>query len=86
MKENVAGGYAFFQKTRNPTKHVKDIFARTSIETGGQAPFLKSKTLENANIISNTTAPAPGSLAETRFLTEKQLREVVLNGFIPSAA
>ena len=84
MKANVAGGYAFFQKTRNPTKHVKDIFARTSIETGGQAPFLKSKTLENANIISNTTAPA--SLAETRSLTEKQLREGVLNGFIPSAA
>ena len=48
MKAKGAGGYAFFQKTRN-----------------------KATTLESANTISDTTTPAPASLAETRALTEK---------------
>ena len=85
MKEKGDGGYAFFQKTHNPTKHV-NRFARTSIYTGGQAPFLKATTLESANTISDTTNPAPTSIAETRALIEKKLREGVLNGSIPSAA
>ena len=71
MKAKGAGGYAFFQKTRNHTNHVNDSFAITSIDAGGQAPFLKATTLERANTISDTTTPAPTSLAETRALTEK---------------
>ena len=69
MKAKDARGYSVFQKTRNPTKHVNDIFARTSIDAGGQAPILKANTLENANTKSDTTAPAPASLTETRALT-----------------
>ena len=57
---------------------------------GGYAFFQKIRnkatTLESANTISDTTTPAPASLAETRALTEKKLREGVLNGSIPSAA
>ena len=83
MKAKGAGGYAFFQKTRNPTKHVNDIFERTSIDAGGQAPSLKSNTLENTNTISDTTAPAPALLAETRALTEKKPREGVMKVSIP---
>ena len=57
---------------------------------GGYAFFYKTRhkstTLESANTISDTTTPDPASLAEMRSLTEKKLREAVLNGSIPSAA
>ena len=85
MKEKGAGGYANFQKTRNPTNHVNDIFARTAIDAGGHVNFLNANTIENENTISDTTAPAPAPLAETKALTEKKLREGVLNGSILSA-
>ena len=47
---------------------------------------MNANTLENANTIGDTTAPAPAPLAETKSLTEKKLREGVLNGSIPSDA
>ena len=71
MKEKGAGGYANFQKTRNPIDHVNDIFARTAIDAGGHAHFFYANTFENSNTISDTTAPAPAPLAETKSLTEK---------------
>ena len=72
MKEKGTGGYANFQKTHNPKNHVNDIFARTAIDAGGHAHFLNANTLENANTISDTTAPAPAPLAEIKSLTEKK--------------
>ena len=50
MKAKVSGGYAFFQETCNPTKHANDICARISKDTGGQAPFLKTNTLETQTL------------------------------------
>ena len=59
-------------------------------DAGGYSFFQKkcnkATTLESANTISDTTTPAPASLTDTRSLTEKKLREGVLNGSIPSAA
>ena len=86
MKEKGAGGYAGFQKTRNPTNHANDIFARTAIDARGHAHFFNDNTLENANTISDTTSPAPAPLVETKALTEKKLREGLLSGSIPSDA
>ena len=59
-------------------------------DAGGCVFFQKTRqkatTLESANTIGNTTTPALALLVETRSLTENKLREVVLNGSIPSAA
>ena len=59
-------------------------------DVGGYAFFQKTRqkstTLEIANTLGNTTTPAPVLPADTRSLTENELREGVLNGPIPSAA
>ena len=47
---------------------------------------MNANSHENANTISATNAPASAPLATTKALTEKKLREGVLNGSIPSAA
>ena len=56
-------------------------------DAGGYAFFQKTSqkatTLESANTVDITTTPAPASRAEMRSLTEKKLREGVLNGSIP---
>ena len=41
-----------------------------AIDAGGHAHFLNANTLENANTISDTTAPSPAPLAETKYLTD----------------
>ena len=86
MKEKGAGGYAVFPKTRNPTNNVNAIFAITAIDAGSHYHLLNANTLENKNTISDTNAPAPVTLTETKALTEQKLREGVLNSSIPLAA
>ena len=94
MKETDAVGYTNFRKTPNTAGGYANFqlkkYDMKAEGAGGYDFFQKTRhkatTLESANTISDTTTPAPASLAETRYLTENKLIEGVLNGSIPSAA
>ena len=81
MKEIGAGSYTNFRKTPNTGGGYANLqFKKYDMKakgSGGYAFFQKIRhkatTLESANTISETTTPAPTSLAETRYLTENKL-------------